>query len=259
MGCALARWAALHGFFVRIVGRDGPHAMRAAGHLTNQASGIFLFDDLGSALQGADIIFEALPEALDQKADIWRAVQKSAPDEALLLTSSSSISLASIRAAGGLTRPIFGFHMFLPIDRMKAVEIVSEDGASEKTLAALDEVSEMLGKTPIHVKDQTGYAASRMALAMGLEAMRILEEGVADAAAIDSLMKHGYGHPCGPLELSDRIGLGLRLAIAQHLYDETGHPAFRPPAILESKVADGALGLLAGKGFYKWREGRIEQ
>jgi 3-hydroxybutyryl-CoA dehydrogenase len=259
LGCAMARWAAQHGFTVKVVGRGGQHVWESVGHLLESGTAIYLFDDLKDALADADIVFEALPEDLAQKAKIWPSIQEQSSPDALLLTGTSSLSLASIRLAADLSRQLIGFHLFLPIDRMKAVEIVSEPGTSENTLAPALKLAAQLEKIPVQVNDQPGFAASRMALAMGLEAMRLVESGAADAASVDLLMKYGYGHPCGPLELSDRIGLGLRLTIARQLFRETGDVAFKPPAILESKVANGELGRASGLGFYTWDNGAIKR
>ena len=256
LGLALARWAALHGISVRVVTRGAGQSRKAALDLAAQEGGIEVFDDLKNALCGAHIVFEALPEDLAQKAAHWALVQQFCPSGALYLTGSSSISLASIKSAADISLPLLGFHLFLPIDRMRAVEIVTELGAPKMDVEAAMCLANRLEKIPIHVKDRPGYAATRMALAIGLEAMRLVESGTADATCLDLLMKHGYGHPCGPLELSDRVGLDLRLAIARQLFVETGVEAYRPPAILESKVAKGEIGRRSGCGFYRWEDGK---
>jgi 3-hydroxybutyryl-CoA dehydrogenase len=113
-------------------------------------------------------------------------------------------------------------------------------------------LAEALGKRAVRVRDQPGFAAARMALAQGLEAMRLVEAGVATAEDLDALMTLGYGHPVGPLELSDRVGLDLRLRITEGIHQATGDPRFRPPDLLREKVARGETGLRAGCGFYRW-------
>ena len=209
------------------------------------------------ALEGAQTVLEALPESLALKAGLWARIGPSAAPGALLLTGSSSISLASIRKAAQLSRPLLGFHLFLPLERMQVVELVSEPEVHAEDLARAEDLAKCLDKRAVRVQDGPGYAASRMALAQGLEAMRLLETGVAAAGDLDALMVQGYGHPVGPLELSDRIGLDLRLAIAEGIHREEGDPRFQPPAILRRLVAEGRLGRKSGQGFHSWHEGEL--
>jgi 3-hydroxybutyryl-CoA dehydrogenase len=151
-----------------------------------------------------------------------------------------------------MSHPLLGFHLFLPLERMQVVELVSGPEPDPALLGRAGQLAERLGRRVVQVRDGQGYAASRMALAQGLEAMRILESGAACAEDLDTLMVMGYGHPVGPLELSDRIGLDLRLAIARGIFEESSHPAFRPPPILESLVEQGHLGVKTGQGFHPW-------
>jgi 3-hydroxybutyryl-CoA dehydrogenase len=137
---------------------------------------------------------------------------------------------------------------------MSVVELVHEKDTPPELLERASMLGSILHKRVVPVLDQPGYAASRMALAQGLEAMRIFEQGCATAEDIDALMVLGYGHPCGPLELSDRVGLDLRLAIAEQLHAETGDPHFEPPDILRHKVQCGELGLATGRGFHRWND-----
>jgi 3-hydroxybutyryl-CoA dehydrogenase len=128
---------------------------------------------------------------------------------------------------------------------------VRHAGADDSAVAAAAAFAERLGKTPIVVSDSPGFASSRLGLVLGLEAIRMVEQGVASAADIDTAMKLGYGHPMGPLELTDLVGLDVRLGIADYLAQELG-ASFTPPALLRAKVADGKLGKKSGEGFYRW-------
>jgi 3-hydroxybutyryl-CoA dehydrogenase len=138
------------------------------------------------------------------------------------------------------------------MDRMGIVEVAVPEQARPVDLQAAEVLASTLRKRVVRVRDQAGFAASRMALAQGLEAMRLLEAGAATRDDLDALMASGYGHPMGPLELSDRIGLDLRLAIAERIHREGGQAAFEPPAILRRLVAEGFTGRSVGHGFYRW-------
>jgi 3-hydroxybutyryl-CoA dehydrogenase len=142
-------------------------------------------------------------------------------------------------------------HFFNPVHVMKLVEVVRHQGSSDAAVALAVGLAERMGKTPITVTDSPGFASSRLGLVIGLEAMRMVEQGVASAADIDTAMKLGYGHPMGPLELTDLVGLDVRLKIAEYLAGAIG-PGFNPPQVLRDKVADGKLGKKTGEGFYRW-------
>jgi 3-hydroxybutyryl-CoA dehydrogenase len=206
--------------------------------------------DLADACGGADAVVEAVPEQLELKRGLFAQVDALAPD-ALLATNTSSLSIASI--AAGLRDPsrLVGMHFFNPVHVMKLVEVVRHAGADASAVAAAVGWAERMGKTAITVTDSPGFASSRLGLVLGLEAIRMVEAGVASAADIDAAMKLGYGHPMGPLELTDLVGLDVRLGIADYLAGELG-PAFTPPALLRAKVASGALGKKSGEGFYRW-------
>lgn len=270
LGRSLASWASLRGLEVRLAGKDPGHAPAAGRAIEGRwrrrvEQGRLAPEDLAAArgrlrpcgtweeaLEGAGVVLEALPESLPLKAAAWARLDRLCGPEALALTGSSSIALHRIRGAAGMARPLLGFHLFLPLERMGVVELVAEPGTAGDLLQGALDLAGRLGKRAVQVRDGAGYAASRMALAQGLEAMRLLESGAADAEDLDALMVMGYGHPVGPLELSDRIGLDLRLAIARGLFEEAGDPAFRPPAILEALVREGALGEKTGRGFHPW-------
>jgi 3-hydroxybutyryl-CoA dehydrogenase len=207
--------------------------------------------DLDAACRGIDLVIEAVPENLELKAEILSRVADSAPPHALIGSNTSSLSLTAIAARSGRPQRTNGLHFFNPVHIMKLLEIVVAEQTSDETLAAAKSFAEKLGKTAIVVKDSPGFATSRLCLVIGLEAMRMLESGVASAADIDRAMELGYGHPMGPLKLTDLVGLDVRLAIADHLHREVGEQ-FRAPPILRRLVRAGKLGKKSGAGFYDW-------
>jgi 3-hydroxybutyryl-CoA dehydrogenase len=208
--------------------------------------------DMRTTCQGADLVIEAVLEDLDVKRDVMSQASDWAEPSALLATNTSSISIADI--AADLPRPgrLIGMHFFNPVHLMKLVEIVVHDGSNEASTADALSVVRAMGKEPIVVRDSPGFASSRLGIALGLEAMRMLEEGVASAADIDRAMELGYNHPMGPLKLTDLVGLDVRLRIADYLHQALGAERFAPPAILRRLVAEGKLGKKSGHGFYDW-------
>lgn len=206
--------------------------------------------DLSEPL-GVELVVEAIPEIPDAKRDLLAAAEKVVPPTALLASNTSSLSITDL--AGALERPerFLGMHFFNPVPLSALVELVVGDAT---TPAAVDDAKQWvarLGKESIEVRDSPGFATSRLGVALGLEAIRMLEEGVASAADIDQGMVLGYRHPMGPLRLTDLVGLDVRLAIAEHLAATLG-PRFEPPALLREKVAAGELGKKTGRGFYEW-------
>ena len=209
------------------------------------------FDSLTPACQGADCVIEAVPEVLALKREIFGVVDRAAPEHALLASNTSSLPVAEIAASVRNPSRLVGMHFFNPVHVMKLVEVVRHGASDPAMVAAAVGLVERMGKTPITVADSPGFASSRLGLVIGLEAMRMVEQQVASPADIDTAMKLGYGHPMGPLELTDLVGLDVRLGIADYLATAIG-PAFEPPAILRDKVAAGKLGKKTGEGFYKW-------
>ena len=203
-----------------------------------------------SALAGAGLVVEAVPEDPALKARVLAAVEAAAP-EAVLATNTSSLSIDGL--AGGLSSPgrFLGLHFFNPVPASDLVEIVVGSKTDPDLVTAAQGWVEALGKTAITVTDSPGFASSRLGVAIALEAMRMLEEGVASAADIDTAMTLGYRHPVGPLRTTDLVGLDVRLAIAEHLAREVG-ARFEPPQVLRDLVAAGRLGRKTGEGFYTW-------
>jgi 3-hydroxybutyryl-CoA dehydrogenase len=203
-----------------------------------------------AGLAGCGLVVEAVPEDPALKARVLAAAGAAAPD-AVLATNTSSLSVAGL--AEGLARPdrFVGLHFFNPVPASSLVEIVVGPATAPDLVTAAQGWVAALGKTAITVTDSPGFASSRLGVAIALEAMRMLEEGVASAEDIDTAMTLGYRHPVGPLRTTDLVGLDVRLAIAEHLAREVG-PRFDPPAILRELVAQGRLGRKAGRGFYDW-------
>jgi 3-hydroxybutyryl-CoA dehydrogenase len=201
-------------------------------------------------LAGAGLVVEAVPEDPELKARVLAAVASAAP-EAVLATNTSSLSIDGLAAGLAAPERFLGLHFFNPVPASDLVEIAVGSKSAPDLVAAAQGWVEALGKTAITVTDSPGFASSRLGVAIALEAMRMLEEGVASAADIDTAMTLGYRHPVGPLRTTDLVGLDVRLAIAEHLAREVG-PRFEPPQVLRDKVAAGKLGRKTGEGFYTW-------
>ena len=219
---------------------------------------IATFDELTPACNGVDCVIEAVPERLELKREIFASIDTIAPPHALLASNTSSLPIGEIASSVRDPGRVVGMHFFNPVHLMKLVEVVRHKTTSAATLALAVALVEKLGKAPIVVADSPGFASSRLGLVLGLEAMRLVEQGVASAADIDTAMKLGYGHPMGPLELTDLVGLDVRLGIAEYLAGELG-AAFAPPEILRTKVAAGRLGKKTGEGFYRWSSDGVKQ
>jgi 3-hydroxybutyryl-CoA dehydrogenase len=214
--------------------------------------------DLARAVDGVELVVEAVPEKLELKEKLFGDLSRRLGGEVLLATNTSSLSVTRIARAAAHPGRVVGMHFFNPVHVMKLVEVVRGEDSSPEAVSTAMGIARRLGKDPIEVRDAPGFASSRLGVAIGLEAMRMLEEGVASAADIDKAMVLGYGFPMGPLELTDLVGLDVRLAIAEYLASELGE-RFSPPRILRDKVARGELGKKAGLGFHDWTKGRMER
>jgi 3-hydroxybutyryl-CoA dehydrogenase len=207
--------------------------------------------ELARAVADVDVVIEAVVEDLGVKRQLFAELERAAAPETLLATNTSSLSVAAI--AGAVRDPgrVVGLHFFNPVHAMKLVEVVRHPRAAVERAVAF---ARTLGKEPIVVNDSPGFASSRLGVVLGLEAMRMLEQGVASAEDIDKAMELGYNHPMGPLKLTDLVGLDVRLAIAEYLHRTLEDAQFAPPAILRDKVAKGHLGRKTGEGFYRWSD-----
>jgi 3-hydroxybutyryl-CoA dehydrogenase len=274
MGHGIAQVAAMAGAAVTLIDQDADLAAAALariranldagverGKVTPAARAAALErtradTDLATAAAHADLAIEAVPEKLELKRAVFQALEAAAPPHAILATNTSSLSITDIQT--GLARPerVVGLHFFNPVHIMALVEVVRGDSTADEVVDAAVAFARALGKEPIVVRDSPGFASSRLGVALGLEAMRMLEEGVASAADIDTAMTLGYRHPMGPLRLTDLVGLDVRLDIARYLHERLGGDRFRPPEILRAKVARGELGRKTGLGFFEWDDPR---
>lgn len=202
----------------------------------------------------ADLIIEAAPEQLQLKQDLLRETESLSDHNFIFASNTSSLSITEIARASRHPERVVGMHFFNPVHVMRLLEIVVGKATAEETVEKVREVGRRMRKEPIIVNDVPGFASSRLGVALGLEAMRMLEQGVASAVDIDKAMELGYNHPMGPLKLTDLVGLDVRLNIAEYLHHALGSETFRPPDVLRRLVNEGKLGKKSGEGFYSWRE-----
>ncbi len=200
------------------------------------------------------LVIEAVPEKPELKVAVLTAAEKIVADTTVIASNTSSLSIAGLGEALGNPARFLGMHFFNPVPASSLVEIVRSTQTDTVTVDAVASWVELLGKTAVIVNDAPGFATSRLGVCLGLEAIRMVEEGVASPADIDRAMELGYRHPMGPLRSTDLVGLDVRLAIAEHLANELGE-RFTPPQLLRDKVSRGELGRKTGHGFYDWTEG----
>ena len=208
--------------------------------------------DLATAAAAADLVVEAVPERMELKQSIFATLGKACPPHAILATNTSSLPVSDIGRASGRPAQVIGMHFFNPVHLMKLLEIVRTDETSDEVVAATRAIGERFDKTCVVVRDSPGFATSRLGLVLGLEAIRMVQEGVASAQDIDTALELGYRHPMGPLKLTDLVGLDVRLGIAEHLARALDDRRFDPPQLLRDMVAQGKLGKKSGHGFYDW-------
>ena len=267
MGAGIAHAFLMSGASVTVVERDD-EAAAAARARVEQALQASLERGLEQAAGAADrlaiatdaaafsdctLVIEAVPEDLELKIASLARAERAIASTATLASNTSSISIDKL--AAGLQRPerFLGLHFFNPVPASKLVEIVVGTQTLPELAERAREWTKQIGKTPVTVTDSPGFASSRLGVALGLEAIRMLEEGVASAADIDAAMELGYRHPAGPLKTTDIVGLDVRLGIAEELARELG-PRFEPPQLLRDMVARGELGRKSGRGFYDWSD-----
>jgi 3-hydroxybutyryl-CoA dehydrogenase len=214
---------------------------------------VHLIPDLEPAVSGADLLIEAVPESYELKTELFAQADLFCGADTILASNTSSISITKLASNIERRDRFIGMHFFNPPHVMKLIEIVRGERTSDATVDQVRAIAEKMGKTPIIVRDSPGFATSRLGVAIGLEAIRMLEEGVASADDIDRAMELGYNHPMGPLRLTDLVGLDVRLGIAEYLASTLG-ARFEPPQLLRDMVAQGKLGRKTGEGFYRWPE-----
>jgi 3-hydroxybutyryl-CoA dehydrogenase len=226
-------------------------AERGHAHDPDIVSRLTLVTSVAELPPGADLVVEAVPETYAAKLSVLAAVESVVTSNCVIATNTSSLSVAELAAALVHPERFLGLHFFNPVPASALVEVVVAPSTDAEVVALAVTWVTQLGKQSVVVRDSPGFATSRLGVLLGLEAIRMLEEGVADAATIDRAMELGYRHPTGPLRSTDLVGLDVRLAIAEHLCQTLGE-RFTPPALLREMVARGELGRKTGKGFYDW-------
>ncbi|SEL35920.1 3-hydroxyacyl-CoA dehydrogenase family protein [Haloferax larsenii] len=211
---------------------------------------------LEDAVSGSDLVVEAVPEDMELKQETVRDVEALADADTVIASNTSSLSVTEIMSALDDPSRGIGLHFFNPVHIMALVEVVVAEQTATETLEFARDYVEGIDKTVVEVGDAPGFASSRLGVALGVEAMRMVQEGVASPRDIDTSMELGYNHPMGPIELGDVVGLDVRLGILEYLREELGE-RFRPPQILKRKVRAGKLGKKTGEGFYVWEDGEI--
>ena len=272
MGHGIAQIAAQAGYDVTLTDVDESALPRALQKITQNLAGgvernkltpkerddalsrVTTTANIENALSAADLCIEAVVEDIKIKQDLFATMERSARNAAFLATNTSSLPLK--RIVERLERPerVIGLHFFNPVHIMKLVEVIVQESTTDEIRNGALAIVERMGKEPVVVKDSPGFATSRLGVVIALEAIRMVEEGVAEPAAIDRALELGYKHPVGPLKLTDIVGLDVRLAVAETLKRELGGDHYEPPKLLRDKVAAGELGKKTGKGFYEWKK-----
>ena len=200
----------------------------------------------------ADLLIEAIPEKLNLKQDLFRSLQGHAPEHCIYGTNTSSLSVTEIADSVNRPEQVIGMHFFNPVHIMKLLELVVHEQSSEQVTRTIQEFGARIGKDVITVRDFPGFASSRLGVCLGMEAIRMVEQGVASPRDIDKAMEVGYRHPMGPLKLTDLVGLDVRMHIGEYLARTLQNPAFEPPELMRKMVSEGKLGKKSGQGFYDW-------
>ncbi|MGK6352724.1 3-hydroxyacyl-CoA dehydrogenase family protein [Parapedobacter sp. DT-150] len=210
------------------------------------------FTDLADGVAHADLVVEAATENERIKLDLFQALDNQCPEQTILASNTSSISITKIASVTKRAHLVIGMHFMNPVPVMKLVEVIRGYDTSTDTLDTIMALAAQLDKVPVAVNDYPGFVANRILMPMINEAIYALYEGVADAEAIDTVMKLGMAHPMGPLQLADFIGLDVCLAILRVLHDGFGHPKYAPCPLLVNMVTAGKLGKKSGRGFYTY-------
>jgi 3-hydroxybutyryl-CoA dehydrogenase len=269
MGAGIAHAFLVSGCSVAVVERDDEQAEAARGRVITAVQVSIdrgattepldaLTDRLATGTDDAlfddcDLVIEAVPEDYALKVASLRRIEDRVGAEVPIASNTSSISIDGLAAELRYPSRLLGLHFFNPVPASELVEIVAGAATEPGIVECAQGWVTELGKTPVTVRDSPGFASSRLGLVIGLEAIRMLEDGVASADDIDAAMVLGYKYPVGPLRLTDIVGLDVRLGIAEYLHAELGG-RFAPPQLLRDKVAAGELGRKSGQGFFNWTE-----
>jgi len=225
------------------------------GDKTSTLNNITTFTSLEAGVKNADLVVEAATENVDLKLKIFKDMDKYAPEDAILSTNTSSISITKIAAVTSRPDKVIGMHFMNPVPVMKLVEIIRGYSTSDEVTNIIMETSKSLKKVPTEVNDYPGFVANKILMPMINEAIITLHEGTAGVEEIDTVMKLGMAHPMGPLQLADFIGLDVCLAILKVLQDGYGDSKYAPCPLLVNMVTAGKLGVKSGEGFYSWGHG----
>ncbi|UHQ96399.1 3-hydroxyacyl-CoA dehydrogenase family protein [Natrinema halophilum] len=209
-----------------------------------------------AAVADADLVIEAIPERMDLKKETFETVDDHAPADAVLATNTSSLSVTEIASTLDEPGRMIGLHFFKPPHIMPLIEVVLAEQTYDETLSVGEAYAESTGKTAVTVEDFPGFASSRLGAMLSIEALRMLQEGVASAEDIDTAMRLGYNHTMGPIETVDHTGIDVNLDVMEYLREELGE-RYKPPQILKRKARAGKLGKKTGEGFYVWEDGEI--
>jgi 3-hydroxybutyryl-CoA dehydrogenase len=207
--------------------------------------------DVATAVTGADVVVEAVPEDLDLKREVFSALGDLAGDGTVMASNTSGLSIEELGSASGRSRQVLGLHFFNPVPAMRLVEVVRAPDTTDETVARGVEFARAVGKETVEVRDMPGFVTTRLGTLLMCEGIRVYEQGVASAEHVDTAMKLGYNHPMGPLELADRVGLDTVLYVLDDLHEVYGD-AFAAPTLLREMVAEGKLGRKSGAGFYEY-------
>jgi 3-hydroxybutyryl-CoA dehydrogenase len=207
--------------------------------------------DLGS-LAGAELVVEAIVEDERVKLDMFRSLDEALPSETILASNTSSIPIAGLAAATGRPQRVLGLHFFSPVPVMKLVEVVIGLDTAEETVVRAEAFAQQIGKTAIKTKDRSGFIVNFLLVPYLMAAVRMYEEGFASREDIDEGMKLGCGHPMGPLQLADFIGLDVLYSVCDSLYEEFKRDEYAPPPLMKRMVVSGHLGRKTGRGFYEY-------
>ncbi len=208
--------------------------------------------DLKEAVDGAQVVIEAVLEKMDLKKELFAELDRLSPPEAVLVSNTSSLSITEMASATKRPDLVAGMHFFNPAPVMRLVEVIRGSETSDATIHLIKDLSARLGKEPIEVKESPGFVVNRLLVPMMNEAFNLLSEGVAAAEDIDKAMKLGTNMPMGPLELADHTGLDIGLEVMEVLYRATGDSKFRPSPLLRRYVQEGRLGRKTGLGVYEY-------
>ncbi len=276
MGNGIAHVFALHGFDVTLIDvsrQQLDKALRtisknldrqiAKEQITEEQKNITLQKivtgtDISKGVSAAHLVVEAATENEALKTAIFKQIDAAAPQDCILASNTSSISITRLAAATKRAGQVVGMHFMNPVPVMKLVEVINGYATSPYVTGIITALSKQLGKTPALVNDYPGFAANRILMPMINEAIYTLHEGVAGVEAIDTIMKLGMAHPMGPLQLADFIGLDVCLSIMKVLFDGMGQPKYAPCPLLVNMVAAGKLGVKSGEGFYTYTPGSRE-